>query len=237
MANRRGTGLTRGYDLAAPLVSAAEAGMVLSSSGLWVYPPGFLEKYDKGTPYTGNGSTTPETSILTGSAALAGVFRVHPTLGAQIGDKHVISVRGRSLNNSGTNTFKDTIACYFGAYQLFTIQNQNMTSNASPRPFGFDVEVEIDVVGAANTGQIKMKGLRVGLDGVLLGVEAANTPTWYAMATNNINWLSGASPGTNASLVTNAAQAFNVTSTHSSNTASMTTTLDFAEVRYYPAPA
>lgn len=213
-----------GKALEAPAV-APLPGMVFGHNGLWTYPPGFLAVSDPGRAFTGNGVANPESSLLSGAAALANVLPA----AAGIGDLFDIQLAGTVLNSSGTSTYTLTLKVYHGAYAMFSVTTPNLTSNAAVRLWRANLRVMVEVAGGTGAGKLKIVGQRWGLDTLFaVGAGWQNVPGGVAVIND------GVSTGTDANLITNAARDFNVTATHSNNTASMTTTLNEAVVQYSP---
>lgn len=182
---------------------------------------------DLGKSYVGNGSTTPETSILNGGAAIAAVFPA----GVSVGDFWTIRLRFTLLNNSGTNTYTSRIRTYFGAYPIDDVTSQTLTSSATTRICGIDLTVVVETLGAGGVGTLRVSGRRFGLD-TSIGVGTG----FRTIAGNVYAEKVSESTGTSAApaLVTNAAQALNVTATHSNATALMTTALTECIINYFP---
>lgn len=204
------------------------AGQVLgrNASGVGqIYVPGYLLTNDLGRAYTGDGATTPETSILLGGTALSNLIPA----AAAVGDSFDVNLRGTFLNNSGSGR-TITINVYYGAYQMVSVTSASLTTSATARIWSVDLKAVIEVVGAGSSGKIRLVAQRIGFN-AQMGAGTGWQPVSSAGA---IEVNDGASSGTNANLVTNAAAAFNVTAIHSANANTITTTLNLARVAWYP---
>lgn len=204
------------------------AGLFAGSDGtdlLYRYPPGYPTLTDLGKTYTGDGASNPETSILNGGAAISAVYPA----GVAIGDAFDISLRGNFLNNSGSNKTV-LINLYYGSYVLMAVTTPNLTTSATTRVWGCDLRVVVEVVGAGSAGKVRLFGQRYGLDGIAPAATGWVNPS----AATQWGYNDGVTSGTNASLVTNAAGAFNVTATHSTNANTIATTLSLCQVRWLP---
>jgi hypothetical protein len=213
-----------GEGLAAPATAAATNGMVYSAAGLWLYPPGYLAVDDDGATYTGNGSTTPETSLLSTGAAIANGFLIPPA-GSVKGDSHLVVLAGTILNSSGGG-LTDRLRVYFGTDAIVDATTPSLTSNATARTWMMQFWLRIVTAAGAGAGSIRLGGIRSGID----AGNSAGTG-WGSIASGGFANTDGAA-STPAS-ATNIAQSFHVTSTHSGSSASMTTKLNYCQVRTY----
>jgi hypothetical protein len=211
---------------AAARYALGAAGLFLGSDGtdlLYRYPPGYMYR-DAGR--TSTPSDTAEHSILAANAATSGLF-VSPA----VGDAWDIRLGGTFLNNSGTSSYTSTIIVYFGSYALMTKASGSLTTSATARPWMVTLTIEVETVGAANTGTLRMAGMRNGIS----VLNPTGTATWENTGSGaTTEFFPGYTTGTSANLVTNAASSFNVTATHSNATASMSTALTYCQVVYYP---
>ncbi len=215
-----------------PITVPMPAGKMLSSDGnqyLDYFPPGYILTTDLGRAYTGDGATTPEASILSGNTGNQNnaIANLIPAAVA-IGDSFDITLRGTFLNNSGSNRTV-TLNVYYGAYQLVNVTSASTATGASARTWAMDLRCIVEVVGGANTGKIRLSGIRIGCSTMLVASAG-----WSNVQTNALEVSDAVSSGTNANLITNAAGAFNVTATHSNNANTITSTLNLAQVLWRP---
>lgn len=222
----RGDLLTRDASGPARLALPA-AGRFVGSDGLDLLgriPPGH-PIVDLGRAYTP--SATTEGSLLAAGAATAGLFAA----GVAVGDFWDIELSGTFLNNSGTSTYNSRLRAYYGAYPVLDLTSANLTSSATTREWAARLRILIETLGAAGTGTVRVSGRSEGID-VVLGVGTG----WRTIPTtaSSVKVAEPTSTSTSPALITNAAQDFNVTATHSNATALMTTTLTECIVRHYP---
>lgn len=189
------------------------------------YPPGYQLLFDQGTFLTGNGASTPETDILSaGSTSGLACFLA----GVAIGDTFSFLMRGTFFNNSGTSTYTSRIRLYYGSGTFIDETSAALTSNAAGRVWSLNGEFTLTGIAGAGAGACRIASTRIGFN----VVDAPIAGGLSTLAANTIE-ISDATTAT-PTAATNAAQNLRVTALHSNNTASMTTTLTYCMVRYYP---
>jgi hypothetical protein len=206
------------------------AGLFLGSDGSDVigrYAPGHLLFSDNGSTYTGNGSTTPETHLLSGGAAVS----CFPAAIA-VGDMFRVRAHGSIRISSGTaSTFR--VRCYYGTYAFMDITtNGTVTAGTARRAWMVELEMVVTGIAGANSGEIRVMGTRSGL-------FAQNTPSVAADSFDGVSANAGAYEVSDAgaltpTVATNAAQNFDITVVHGNNQTTQTTVLNMVQVRYYP---
>jgi hypothetical protein len=212
-----------GEALTAPTLAAAQNGMVLGATGLWQYPPGFLEVDDDGAAAITNNSA--QTSLLAGGGSNLNLgFLADPTAGPRKGDTHHILANLKWLNNSGANQ-KLQLDIFYGGSSIWSFQTANLSASASFRIVQLDMWVTLRTIAAAGSGAVKVHGTLY----LPSGADALDTDSPASLG--SILYPDGASITPTAA--TNIAEAFDLKATMSTNTATSTVTPNLIQMRSY----